>query len=152
MNLTQWRSAVQQQAGRLRERLAELVRQTEQLAPGVIYGATAGLAVAPLVAAMQSGNVPYGELMTLLGSAGVNLLTTELYDWRKRSEKEIDQNLPAHLSELATANPDWRDLLNTLIQETQAATAARNELGAAASAYLSALDQDLQRLGRPRPT
>ena len=42
MNLTQWRSAVQEQAGRLRERLSNLVRQTEQLAPGVIYGATAG--------------------------------------------------------------------------------------------------------------
>ena len=62
MNLTEWRTAVKEQAGRMRSRLSDLVRQTERLAPGVVYGATAGLAVAPLVAAAQSGGVPYGEL------------------------------------------------------------------------------------------
>ena len=81
MDLNQWRTAVQQQAGRLRQRLTELARQAEQLAPGVIYGATASLAVLPLVAAAQSGAVPYGELAALLGGVGVNLLSTELYAW-----------------------------------------------------------------------
>ncbi len=147
MNLTQWRSAVQEQAGQLRERLSSLVRQTEQVAPGLVYGATAGLAVLPLVAAAQGGSVPYGELVALLGSAGVNLLTTELYDWRKRSEKEIDQDLPAHLSELATANPDWRDVLDELIEAAQADSAAQAALGEAAAQYLAALQEDAQRLG-----
>ena len=73
MDLNQWRLEVKQQA----VRLSDLVRQAEQLAPGVVYGATATLAVAPLVAAAQSGNVPYGELVALLGGMGINLLTKE---------------------------------------------------------------------------
>ncbi|MBE2235638.1 MAG: hypothetical protein IAE85_19255, partial [Anaerolinea sp.] len=147
MDLTQWRLAVREQAGRLRRRLSDLVRQTERLAPGVIYGATAGLTVAPLVAAAQSGVVPYVELAALLGSAGVNLLTTELYNWRQRSEEETDEELPARLGELAVTNPDWRDLLDKLVQETQAVTAVQTALGEAAASYLAALQEDAQQLG-----
>lgn len=55
MNLTEWRTAVKEQAGRLRSRLNNLVRHTEQLAPGVLYGATATLAVTPLVASRATG-------------------------------------------------------------------------------------------------
>lgn len=152
MDLNQWRAEVMELAGRMRQRLSSLVRRTEQMAPGVIYGATAGMAVLPLVAAAQSGALPYGELAALLGGMGINLLSSELYDWRKRKDaqieqEQIDQELPARLAELATTDTAWRELLDELLQAAQVETAIQSQLGAAAAPYLAALQQDAARLG-----
>jgi hypothetical protein len=50
MTLDEWRTAVREQASRLREKLTSLARHTGEMVPGLIYGATAGLAVLPLAA------------------------------------------------------------------------------------------------------
>jgi hypothetical protein len=152
MDLNQWRAEVKELAGRMRQRLSSLVQRTEQMAPGVIYGATAGMAVLPLVAAAQSGALPYGELAALLGGMGINLLSSELYDWRKRKDaqieqEQIEQELPARLAELATTDAAWRELLDKLLQAAQVEAAVQSQLGAAAAPYLAALQQDAARLG-----
>ncbi|MFM7175401.1 MAG: hypothetical protein ACKO4U_20455, partial [Caldilinea sp.] len=145
--LNDWRLAVQQRANRLRGRLSDLVFQTEQLAPGVVYGATAGLTVLPLVAAAQGGTVPFVELASLLGSLGANLLSNELYAWKQRSEEELAEELPTHLGQLAAKDANWRDLLDKLIEKAQADAAVQAELGLAAAPYLEALQHDVQHLG-----
>ncbi|MFM7174524.1 MAG: hypothetical protein ACKO4U_15975, partial [Caldilinea sp.] len=147
MTLDEWRTAVREQASRLREKLTSLARHTGEMAPGLIYGATAGLAVLPLVVAARGGAVPYAELADLLGGMGVNLLSSELYAWRERSQAQLDAELPKKLGQLGQENTGWRDLLDKLIQAAQADAAVQTALGEAAAPYLTALQQDAARLG-----
>jgi hypothetical protein len=88
----------------------------------------------------------------LLGGMGINLLSSELYDWRKRKDaqieqEQIEQELPARLAELATTDAAWRELLDKLLQAAQVEAAVQSQLGAAAAPYLAALQQDAARLG-----
>lgn len=147
MDLSQWRAEVRRQTNRLRQQLGDLVQKAGQAVPGVVYGATASLAVLPLVVAVQSGTLPFVELVGLLGGLGVNLLSTELYDWRNRSRDELEKALPAQLGELAMSNTEWRELLDKLLEAAEAGAAVQAELGQVAEPFLAALQQDAQRLG-----
>ena len=147
MTLDEWREAVREQASRLYTKLTSLAHHTGQMAPGLIYGATAGLTVLPLVAAAQDGAVPYGELAALLGGMGVNLLSNELHAWKERSQAQLDAELPETLGQLGQKNTDWREVLDKLIQAAQVNAAVQTALGEAAAPYLTALQQDAARLG-----
>ena len=57
------------------------------------------------------------------------------------------KHCPAHLGELAATNPDWRDVLDKLIEATQAVSAVQAAAGPGRRRLLAALQQDAQRLG-----
>ncbi|MFZ4851240.1 MAG: NACHT domain-containing protein, partial [Caldilinea sp.] len=145
MNIAEWRAAVSEQAQRLSDRLRTLARQAEQRVPGLVYGATAWLAFLPLVAAVKGGTLPYAELIALLGSAGINLLSSELYAWKERSKEQLDIELPERLAQLAQQT-EWRDLLDKLIAKAETQTAVQGALAADAAPYLDALQKDVSRL------
>ena len=148
MTLDEWREAVREQASRLYTKLTSLAHHTGQMAPGLIYGATAGLTVLPLVAAAQGGAVPYGELAALLGGMGVNLLSNELHAWKERSQAQLDAELPETLGQLGQKNTDWREVLDKLIQAAQVNAAVQTALGGVQS--IDELTSPTGRLGRQR--
>ena len=108
------------------QRFWALANHAGELAPGVIYGATASMALLPLVAAAQAGTVPYAALAELLGGAGINLLSQELFEWKRRSDEDyLAQQLPEELGRKAVDIPGWREVLDALVQETQVLAALR---------------------------
>ncbi len=142
MNLSQWRNAAQTNL----RRLAGTLRRA---APNALYGFLSAATLLPVVTASQQA-MAQGDLAVvlaiggLLKDLGVNLVAGQIQTWKARTEAELASELQAH----AAADPAWREALDRLLNEFEAAPTAAAALAADDRTWFEeALRGELQRLG-----
>lgn len=122
MNLQAWQAAARQNLTRLAGRL-------RRLAPGTLYGFLSATTLLPVVTAANQGN--FAALVTLgsvVGGIGGDLVANQIQAWKDRSETE----LAAELQQRATADPTWRETLDTILAKLAAIQTVRETLSPAA--------------------
>lgn len=138
MNLTEWKSAVNQRLGVLGESI-------RTLAPGVLYGALSTATILPVVTATNGGD--FSALLALgsiVSGLGGNLIANQIQAWKDRSEAA----LAAELTQKATTAPEWREALDTLLREFEAPRVVQAILSEAdRDWFVTALRSELDAIG-----
>ena len=138
MDLQEWKSVA-------KARLAKLAGRVKELAPGTVYGALCASTVLPVVTAAGQGDfAAVAALGGVLGGVGGNLIANRLQAWRDRSEQEV----AAELGEKARDDEQWRDALDTLLEEFEATQVVQAGLSEGDRQWFAdALREELHKLG-----
>jgi hypothetical protein len=97
-----------------RSNLEKLSNRVKSLAPGTIYGSLCASTLWPVISAVGLGDFgAVGALCGVLGSMGGGLVAGRIQAWRDQSEAE----LATELGEIAKDDPEWREVLDKLLEE-----------------------------------
>jgi len=109
MNFAEWKTETQ-------SKLKLLAQNAREMTPGILYGALSACAIVPFIAARNQGQAPFDELFNLVGGIGMNLLSNQMQAWHDSTDDE----LAVDLAYKATNDPEWRNVLDKLLEKLDA--------------------------------
>lgn len=123
--------------------------------PDTAYGLISAAALAPLVAAMSTGNpmAAFGALSSISSGASGNLLANQFAHWSELknslpSEEAFVTQLAAELSARAQTDPAWRDALDEMHHKLTSLTLVEQSANATDRAWFAQmLRAELSQLG-----
>ncbi len=138
MDNTSWRLTVQ-------ANLQDLASQAHFLLPGTYYGQLAATVLTPVINAFAEHDFgPLVSLFSVIGGVGGNQIANQMETWQKLSPQEVAIDLMGK----AAADAEWRNTLDTLLQEFGAAEQLIQNLKEDARAgFLGIFQQELEQLG-----
>jgi len=132
------------------ERLWEWRLRVEQTRPAAVYSALSAAVLWPLVQAAQStGMLPVAlALGNVVAGVGGNLIAEQIQRWHDQAQPSSEADVAAWITAHITTNADLRQALDTILEQLQVISQARECLQANDHAwFVQTLRTELEALG-----